>query len=214
MIEIRPTILEVPPEKIENTLAELAPLVKSLHLDVGDGLFIPRKTSFDPQFTRWVKNKYDFFIDLHLMVQNPLTLVKDYADSGAEIISFHFESSSRVGEVIEEIKRQNKKVCLALKLETSLDKSKPYWDSLEEILLMSVDPGFGGQGFKEEVLPRIQELRKMGWQGKIKIDGGVRVVVARKAVQAGANILVAGTALFESGNIEEAYQRLVNDSKV
>lgn len=213
MIEIRPTILEVPQEEIETTLDQLLPLTKNLHLDVEDGLFVPRKNNFDPEFTKWVKSRYGFSLDVHLMVQNPMVVVADYLKAGADLVSFHFESSLGVEEVLEEIKRQGKKACLALKLETNVAESKPYWDQLEEILLMSVNPGFGGQAFNSQVLERIKELRSLGWTGKIKVDGGVKVGVAHSCVQAGADILVAGTALFESGKIEDNYQLLVDDIK-
>lgn len=208
-VEIRPTILEVPQDKIKNTLKEVSSLVTNLHIDVEDGIFVPRKNAFTPGFVKEVKREFRFFCDIHLMVQDPLEVVEDYIRSGGDIISFHFESSNRPQEVVETIQKLGGKVCLALKLETEVYLSKPYWEDLEEILLMSVNPGFGGQEFDPRVIGRIKNLREMGFRGRIKIDGGVKKEVVEKTVAAGADVLVAGTALFESGNIKDNYQKLV-----
>ncbi len=209
-VEIRPTILEVPQEKIKASLKEVANLVTSLHIDVEDGIFVPRKNNFTPQFVKEVKREFGFFCDIHLMVQSPLDIMQDYIRAGGDLITFHFESSNRVPEVVETIKKLGGKACLALKLETEVYLSKPYFVDLEEVLLMSVNPGFGGQEFDTRVLGRIKNLRELGYQGKIKVDGGVGSTVAKKAVEAGANILVVGTALFENGKIEVNYKKLID----
>lgn len=213
LVEIRPTILEIPEEDIEESLDHIAPLVKTLHVDIEDGSFVSRKTQFDLDFIKWVKETYHLVIDMHLMVQNPQDYVSDYLKAGAEIISFHFESEGDTGQTINKIIENNAKACLALKLETEVEKSQPFFSDLAEILLMSVTPGFGGQEFEVRVLDRITQLRKLGFRGKIKIDGGIKVGPARQCAQNGADILVCGTALFDRDSIEEAYLNLVNDIK-
>lgn len=211
MIEIRPTILEVPHEQIPQVLKKIAPLVKNVHIDVEDGLFVPRKNDFTPEFVAGLKKDFALGLDVHLMVQDPLSLVEDYIQAGASLISFHYESHNRVPEVLEKIKNRGARSCLALKLETALALSKPFWDEVEEILLMSIEPGYGGQPLKAEIIPRIKELRQLGYGGKIKIDGGIRVGTASACAQAGADILVAGTALFDHGNIRDNYELLRAD---
>jgi ribulose-phosphate 3-epimerase len=209
MVEIRPTILEIPKEKIPSVLDEIKSFADSLHLDIADGEFVQRKNLFSPHLVSWIKEKYDFKIDMHLMVTSPLELVQTYSDVGADILSFHLEASNRPEEVLKKIKENGKLSCLALKLETDVALSKPYWEDLEEILLMGVDPGWGGQEFDDRVYDRISQLRELGWNGKIKIDGGIKVGTAQKAVQEGASVLVAGSALFDHGNILENYQNLL-----
>ena len=210
LVEIRPTILEVPPEKIKDSLKVVSSLNTSLHIDVEDGIFVPRKNNFTPQFVKEVKREFRFFCDIHLMVQSPLDIVEDYIRAGGDLITFHFESSNRPPDVIATIKKFGAQVCLVLKLETEMYLTKPYWGDLEEIALMSVNPGFGGQEFDPRVLGRIKNLRELGYKGKIKVDGGVSAGVAKKIIEAGASILVVGTALFESGNIETSYKKLLS----
>jgi ribulose-phosphate 3-epimerase len=209
-VEIRPTILEVPKPQIDKVLQEIEPLIASVHIDVEDGVFVPRVNDFSHHFVQGLKSKFKFLIDAHLMVKDPLSLVEDYIKVGTEIISFHYESSNHPQDVIERVKDLGAKACLALKLETDVYLSRPFWDDLEEILLMSVNPGWGGQEFDERVLDRIEQLRELGWKGKIKIDGGVNSAVGKKAVEKGADILVAGTALFSHGNIEVNYKKLID----
>src|SRR3989344_1211368 len=128
MIEIRPTILEVPKEKIEDTLTQIQPLVKGLHIDVEDGQFVPRVNDFSHYFVSGLKARFDFVYDIHLMVKDPLSMVGDYISSGAEMISFHFEASNHPSEVIKKIKDLGGKACLALKLETDVFLTRPFWE--------------------------------------------------------------------------------------
>lgn len=213
MAEIRPTILEVPPDKITDYLEDIQGLVRWLHLDVGDGQFVPRKNNFTPIFLHQLKKEFDLAIDVHLMVKNPIQYISDYVKVGADLISFHLESDNRPAEVLAEIKKQGAQACLAIKLETEVSLSKGYWGGLDEILIMGVNPGFGGQEFDERALVNIKKLRELGFGGKIKVDGGVRVGLAKELVANGADILVAGTALFGHGNIKENYQALLDDLK-
>lgn len=210
-IEIRPSLLEIKTENLGQSLHEVAPLVKTLHLDIGDGHFIARKTILGADFVKKIKAQFPFEFEVHLMVDEPVAYIPAFITAGAKKITFHIESSKNPREVIDFILKGGALAGLALKIETAVEFSKTYWPQLDEILLMSVHPGFGGQTFLPSVLGKIKRIRELGWDKGLIVDGGIKEGVARQAVENGADILVCGTYLFDHGIIEDNYKKLLKD---
>ena len=200
MIKIAPSILaadfaclEREIKKVEEAGADL------LHIDVMDGHFVPNITVGVPVVAS-LKGKTKLPLDVHLMIDNPLSFIKPFAMAGADIIGFHAEVTEKPLKVIEAIKSYGKKTCLAFNPATPLSGLESLLTELDMVLLMTVNPGFGGQEFMPEVLPKIRQLRKMvdekGIPLDIQVDGGIDEQTAREAIKAGANVLVVGTAIF------------------
>jgi len=190
-----------------------------LHLDVMDGHFVPNIT-FGPLLVEALRKWTKLPFDVHLMIENPDGFIQPFIESGAEYITFHYEACNN--KQIEKILsyRQTKiregylKIGLAIKPKTKLEVIYPYLENLDLILLMTVEPGFSGQKFMPEVLPKISKLKKIIEKKvhlrriEIEIDGGINTETARLCASAGANIFVAGNSVFRSGNIGEAIQQL------
>jgi len=166
-----------------------------LHLDVMDGHFVPNIT-FGPPLVRAVNKVTDMTLDVHLMLSDPGAFFEPFARAGADIISFHIEAANDVGGLVDSLRSNGVKPAIALNPHTSLYRVKPVLDQLHTVLVMSVFPGFGGQSFIPEVSDKIKELRDLGFEGEIEVDGGITVETAPVVVAAGATVLVAGTAVF------------------
>lgn len=170
---------------------------QSLHLDVMDGHFVPNLT-FGPALVKSIRPITSLCFDVHLMVTHPHKFVTPFAQAGANLISAHIETNY-VAETLEIIKKQGKKTGLALNPSTPLMHLEKYLDTVDQILVMSVIPGFGGQSFMPEVLEKIVSLKKIKDQGAkfdLAVDGGINAETAPLVRQAGANILVAGSSIF------------------
>ncbi len=183
--------LEAELKKCEENSADL------IHLDVMDGHFVPNITIGAPVISA-MKKVCSVPFDLHLMITNPYDYIDDFADAGADIISFHTECDSDIGETIDRIISRGCRASLAVKPNTPISAVYPYLDRLSMVLVMTVEPGFGGQSFKTEVLPKIEELRKRCPDIDIEVDGGVTCETVKLAKAAGANVFVAGSAIFRS----------------
>ena len=172
-----------------------------VHLDVMDGVFVPN-LSFGPPVIAALRPVSDLPFDVHLMMQYPLRLVDAFADAGADIINFHMECSSPIQETLDVIKAKGKKAALTLKPATPAEAVFPYLDQLSMVLVMTVEPGFGGQKFMEDMLPKISGLRReidrRGLRVDIEVDGGIGAATAPLVVEAGANVAVVGSALFNA----------------
>ena len=187
-----------------------------LHVDVMDGHFVPNIT-IGPGVVAALRAKTELSIQAHLMIDNPEDFIEVFAENGADIISFHMEvlgktRNSRLKKantLIQKIKKLNKRPAIALNPATPLSDVKGILDKLDWVLLMSVNPGFGGQEFIPGVLPKIYELRNI-FEGDIEVDGGINEVTAKEAVRRGANVLAAGTYLFKAPDMKEAIRRLKN----
>ena len=166
-----------------------------LHLDVMDGHFVPNIT-FGPPLVKTIRSATKLFLDTHLMLTNPGRYVDAFLDAGSDLISFHVEADDAPDEVIRKIRARGKKVGMVVNPDTAVERLIPWLKELDLVLVMSVFPGFGGQSFMPEVLPKIQKLRDLGFTGEIEIDGGIGGATASKAVEAGATVLVAGSAVF------------------
>jgi len=182
-----------------------------LHLDIMDGHFVPN-ISFGPEVVRAVRPLTKLFFDVHLMCSRPEILMEPFAAAGADEIIVHLELGDQVAPLIWKIKSLNKKVGLAVNPPTAIAEVLPYLDQIDLLLVMTVNPGFGGQTFIHECLPKIQQAdawrreRKLSY--RISVDGGINFQTAAECARAGADTFVSGTTLFHAGNLRAAVKKL------
>ena len=177
-----------------------------LHLDVMDGNFVPN-ISFGPVVIKSLRAHSNLIFDVHLMIENPDKYVADFVDAGADIICVHVESTKHLNRTIQLIKSYKKKVGVALNPSTSLDTIKYDLDNIDMVLIMTVNPGFGGQKFIPQMLQKIKELRKIAPNIDIQVDGGINDEISKLVIEAGANVLVAGSYVF-NGNYKDKIDSL------
>ncbi|MBW2983610.1 ribulose-phosphate 3-epimerase [Candidatus Woesearchaeota archaeon] len=194
-IKIAPSILSAKKEKLQEEVNEIEPVADLIHVDIMDGKFVPPKT-FKAEEIKAVSSKLPK--DVHLMVKHPIKdgFIEDYADAGAKIITIHEECKDDIKEAFELIRSKGIKVGISINPPTPLDKIKQYIDDVGMVLIMSVNPGYPGQKFIPDVLPKVEELRKLKPELDIEIDGGINEETIGKAAKAGANVFVAGSAIF------------------
>lgn len=182
-----------------------------MHLDVMDGHFVPNLT-FGAPVIKWLRPFTDKPFDVHLMISEPLKYIDDFADAGADIITFHIESDSDIDKTIEKIKNRGLKAGLVLKPKTPAEAVFPYLDKLDLVLVMTVEPGFGGQSFMADMMPKVEaikaEITRRGIDVLIEADGGIGDATIAEAAKAGVDVSVAGTAVFKAENPSEAIKRL------
>ena len=172
-----------------------------IHVDVMDNQFVPNLT-IGPPVVKSLRFKTEKILDVHMMVVEPEKLVEPFAKAGADIITFHIEATSDPQGVIDLIRSTGKEVGISLKPSTPISTIEPYFDQIDLILVMSVDPGFGGQGYIEGSTERIKEIKQklieqcLQDRVLIEVDGGIKLHNAKEVVDAGANVLVAGSAIF------------------
>jgi ribulose-phosphate 3-epimerase len=184
-----------------------------IHIDVMDGIFVPNIT-FGPPVIKKIRKVTSLPFDVHLMIDRPERYIKDFVDAGADLITVHEESTVHLHRAIQQIKDYDVKVGVALNPSTPLESIKYILDMLDIVLIMTVNPGFGGQAFIEPMEHKIKELRKIidenNLKAKIEIDGGVKLDNAKEIIDWGADILVAGSAIFGSENIIDTTKEFVN----
>ena len=172
-----------------------------LHLDIMDGHFVPNLT-FGPPLVASIRKESDLLFDTHLMLTNPLDYVKPFAEAGADSITFHVESENDPLEVIEAIRAQGCSVGISVKPGTSAKALEQYIGLVDMVLVMTVEPGFGGQSFMADMIPKVAEVfamfREKNPEGFIEVDGGIDARTAPEIIRAGAGVLVAGTAVFRA----------------
>ncbi|KAF0134556.1 MAG: ribulose-phosphate 3-epimerase [Candidatus Saganbacteria bacterium] len=209
MIKIAPSILSADFSKLGDEIKAVEKAGADLiHIDVMDGHFVPNIT-IGPLVVKAVKKITNLPLDVHLMIENPDRYIPYFAKAGADIITIHVEASKNLIEDLELIKRNNAKAGVAVNPGAPIESVFNILDKVQMILLMTVNPGFEGQKFLPEVLPKIKSLRqKAGNSLDIEVDGGINAETAKEAVKAGANILVAGSAIFYSSNYREAINKL------
>ena len=182
-----------------------------MHLDVMDAHFVPNLT-FGAPVIKWVRPFSKKPFDVHLMISEPLRYIDDFADAGADIITFHIESNSDAAETIAKIKSRGCKAGLVLKPKTPASAVFPYLESLDLVLVMTVEPGFGGQSFMADMMPKVRELKaeiqKRGLDVLIEADGGIGDATIGQVAEAGVDVSVAGTAVFKADDPAEAIRRL------
>ncbi|MBP3205080.1 MAG: ribulose-phosphate 3-epimerase [Lachnospiraceae bacterium] len=171
-----------------------------LHVDVMDGIFVP-SISFGMPVLKCVRMQTDLFLDVHLMIDRPERYVKEFAESGADLINFHLEATGQVKETIEAIRALGKKVGITIKPKTPVEELAPYLDLVDMVLVMTVEPGFGGQKLIPECIDKVKEVRRMlderGLDIDLEVDGGINADNVQLALEAGANVIVAGSAVFK-----------------
>lgn len=184
-----------------------------LHIDVMDGHFVPNIT-IGPVVISKIRKHSSLFFDVHLMIDDPMQYAKDFANAGADLITFHAEAVTDHNAAIQLIKSLNCKVGISINPETSVDTIKEIITKVDLVLLMSVHPGFGGQRFITDVLPKIQEVKRIidnsGKNIDIEVDGGINDTTVKKVVESGANILVAGSYVFKHNDYKKAIDSLKN----
>lgn len=210
MIKIAPSILSADFSRLGNEIADIrSGGANYIHFDVMDGEFVPN-ISIGIPVLKSLRKITDMFIDVHLMITTPLRFAKAFCDAGADLVVFHVEADSyqNISDAIDVVKAQGKKVGLAVKPRTPAAVLYPFIERLDLVLVMTVEPGFGGQSFMPDQLPKIKELRheieRRGLDCELEVDGGVDPVTAKLCKAAGANVLVAGSAVF--GKADRAAQ--------
>ena len=187
-----------------------------LHLDVMDGLFVPN-ISFGPDFIKALRPHTHVVFDTHLMIVDPMRYIDTFVACGSDIITVHYESCDNVAEVLKAIRDKGVKAGLVIKPKTDVEVLRPFLPLVDMILLMSVEPGFGGQAFIPSSLDKIRAVRAMidqsGYAIDLEVDGGVTVDNAPTILEAGANVLVAGSAVFRAPDPALAVRLLSGSSK-
>ena len=182
-----------------------------MHLDVMDGHFVPNIT-FGAPVIKWVRPYSEKPFDVHLMISEPLRYIDDFADAGADIITFHVECDSDIDATIEKIKSRGMKAGLVIKPKTPAEAVFPYLEKLDLVLVMTVEPGFGGQSFMADMLPKVgaikRECQKRGIELLVEADGGIGEATIAQAAQAGVDVCVAGTAVFKAEDAAKAIMKL------
>ena len=176
-----------------------------LHIDVMDGHFVPNMT-FAMPVIKSLRKYTDMFFDVHLMIEEPIRYIEDFVKAGADIITVHVEACKDVVATLEKIKECGVKAAITLNPPTPVSAIEPYLDKVDMVLVMSVNPGFGGQKFIPESLDKVKEIRRLldarGLDTDIEIDGGVNAGNLASVLGAGANVIVAGSAIF-SGDVAD-----------
>ena len=182
-----------------------------LHLDIMDGHFVPN-ISFGPDVVKALRPLSDLTFDVHLMISHPKQYIRQFAEAGAEIITFHVECDDDIDETITEIEKYGVKPALSLKPGTPVECLYPYLDRLYMVLVMTVEPGFGGQKFMADMMPKVAAIRRYiderNLDCELEVDGGVDAVTCKTCIEAGANVLVAGSAVYKAADIPAKIKEL------
>lgn len=212
MIKIAPSILS---SDFSNLESEIKRLEKSnadiIHIDVMDGHFVNNIT-IGPAVISSIRDKTNLLFDIHLMIEEPDRYLKEFVKSGADLVTIHYESSCDIRKTLEMIKQTGKMAGLALKPKTEAKVIEEYLDVLDLVLVMTVEPGFGGQAFIKDMLPKIKQVRKYIESRErsiyLEVDGGINEVTAKDVMSCGVNVIVAGSYIFKSDDYEHQINML------
>ena len=184
-----------------------------VHIDVMDGHFVPN-ISFGAPIMKCIRKDFDGIFDVHLMISEPLRYLDDFVKGGADMITFHLESDSDPDATIAAIHEKGCKAGISIKPKTPAEAVKPYLDRVDMVLVMTVEPGFGGQKFMTDMMPKVTQIRQWisesGREIDLQVDGGVNAETAKVCIEAGANVLVAGSYLFSKPDYAAAIKTLVD----
>ncbi|WP_294778036.1 ribulose-phosphate 3-epimerase [uncultured Eubacterium sp.] len=210
-LKISPSILASDYANLQSELDRIS-TSDMIHIDVMDGHFVPN-ISIGAPVVAACKKVCNVPFDVHLMISNPLDYAEDFAKAGADIICFHTECDSDTEQTIDKILSLGKKAALAIKPATPIDEVVKYLDKISMVLVMTVEPGFGGQSFMESTMPKIEAIRKINPDIDIEVDGGINADTVKIAAKAGANVFVAGSAVFKSENPAETIALLKKNAQ-
>ncbi len=213
MLKIAPSLLSADFSSIKEEIVKLEKAkVDYLHFDVMDNHFVPNLT-FGSKFIKDLRKYTNIPFDVHLMIENPNRWAKQFLDSGGDIYTFHIEAVKDIDSLIKQVKDKNKQFALSVKPNTPINKIYPYLDYLDMVLIMTVEPGFGGQSLIEETIPKIsavkEKITSKGLNTLIEVDGGINLSTINKVVESGADILVMGSAFFKNND----YPAFINTIK-
>ena len=208
--EIFPSILSANFANLEKEIRQLEEAgIKHIHFDVMDGNFVDN-ISFGEVVLKSVRKISDLYLDIHLMVNHPKKFINQLIDAGANGLSFHIESLDDFLECFELAKRRNVKVFVAIKPKTDVNEIKKHIEIVDGVLIMSVEPGFGGQKFMEESIKKIEQIKKINSKIKIQVDGGINQDAMKKVLAAGAEFVVVGNSIFSSKDVKKSIIDLRN----
>ena len=212
MIKIAPSILSADFSKLGDDIKAVEEAgADYIHVDVMDGHFVPNIT-IGPLVVQAIRPVTKLPLDVHLMIENPDRYIEEFAKAGADIISVHVEASPHLHRTVQLIKQHGVKAGVVINPATSVDSIRHILQDVDLVLLMTVNPGFGGQAFIESVVPKIKEVsdlvKTQGLNVEIEVDGGVNPKTARLCVEAGANVLVAGSFIYNNPDRQQAIQTL------
>ena len=212
MIKISPSILACDFSKLGEELENIKSAGADMaHLDVMDGVFVPNM-SFGMPVIESIRKKSDMVFDVHLMITAPERYIENFLDAGADIVTFHIEATDCPEKCIELIKSRGKKAAISIKPKTKPEEIYPFLEKCDMILVMTVEPGFGGQSLIPEMLDKVKIIRnkinELGLSVDVQVDGGINEKNAPLAIAAGANVLVAGSSVFKSPDRRSAINAL------
>lgn len=207
MIKISPSILSSDYGNLSSELKRMEACgADMLHIDVMDGHFVPNITLGAP-IVKCIRKSSTLPFDVHLMISDPYKYIPDFVNAGSDIITFHAEADSNIEKTIDLILASGKKAGLSVKPKTPVEAVYPYLDKLSMVLVMTVEPGFGGQSFMEDMMPKVSAVRseidRRGLDVDIQVDGGINKDTISIAAKAGANVFVSGNAIFSSDDAEK-----------
>ena len=207
MIKISPSILSSDYGNLSSELKRMEACgADMLHIDVMDGHFVPNITLGAP-IVKCIRKSSALPFDVHLMISDPYKYIPDFVNAGSDIITFHAEADSDIEKTIDLILASGKKAGLSVKPKTPVEAVYPYLDKLSMVLVMTVEPGFGGQSFMEDMMPKVSAVRseidRRGLDVDIQVDGGINKDTISVAAKAGANVFVSGNAIFSSDDAEK-----------
>lgn len=217
MIKIAPSILSADFANLERDIRKVHS-ADYLHVDVMDGVFVPNITIGIP-VVQSIRKATDMILDVHLMIDRPVRYVEQFCQAGADIVTVHVEADSEenTGRALDLIRAQGKRAGVVLKPGTPAEAALPFLDKCAMALVMTVEPGFGGQKFMEDMMPKLRQLRQWiderGLDCELEVDGGVDPVTCRTVIANGANVLVAGSAVYKAQDIPARIQELRGDAK-
>ena len=204
-MKIAPSILSADFGRLNEEIASVEKFCDWVHVDVMDGHFVPNITIGAP-VVKCIKTS--LVKDVHLMIDSPEKYIEDFAKAGTNYLTVHFEACPNLKEVLDIIRKNGMKVGVSVKPGTPIDVLKEFLDELDLVLVMSVEPGFGGQKFMESALGKISWLRDAGFKGEISVDGGINAETGPACAKVGASVLVAGNYIFGAEDREQAIRKL------